>query len=166
MLYKRLNSNATVESEPHFHFKSTVAVSNGNYTIGSKSVSSIPSNSEMSKMHVLGGKCYHPPAGDHGNNRPTTTRRDEHINLDLSTNNPNTHNTQKYYEGTKVPTFIRTKLTKTCIPMQTDTVFTCYQGIIRMKLPSKVRRYYLGIRYVVTEEINLVVGMCFQYLHI
>ena len=57
----------------------------------------------------------------------TTTRRDEHINLDLSTN-PNTHNTQKYYEGTKVPTFIRTKLTKTCIPMQTHTVFTCYQG--------------------------------------
>ena len=37
----------------------------------------------------------------------TTTRRDEHINLDLSTNNPNTHNTQKYYEGTKVRRYLR-----------------------------------------------------------
>ena len=36
----------------------------------------------------------------------TTTRRDEHINLDLSTN-PNTHNTQTYYEGTKVRRYLR-----------------------------------------------------------
>ena len=41
--------------------------------------------------------------------------------------------------------------------MQTDTVFTCYQGITSEVTfeGTKVPRYYLGIRYVVTEEINL-----------